>query len=198
MASRATTCCAYRPAIFPPARRVAFQMVGTHGEAFNDVETYVAHVLAGGALPEAYRASIDVKHWADMHARSVAGTKPLKEAMASMPGLARQAGGCPCGSPSAGWSIKSAWGSTRARSRRVAAARPRTRSERACYQSLWTNAGVDYDPIVMCVAWQERSGLERASPSFRSRASRAVLALAARTAHTHRRPVRPRCRLGER
>jgi len=27
------------------------------------------------------------------------------------------------------------------------------------YQSLWTNAGVDYDPIVMCVAWHERSSL---------------------------------------
>ena len=73
----------------------AFQMVGTHGEAFDDVEKYVAHVLA--ALPEAYRASIDVKHWADMQREVAAGTKTLKEAMASMPRLARQAGGCPCG-----------------------------------------------------------------------------------------------------
>jgi len=73
----------------------AFQMVGTHGEAFDDVEKYVAHVLA--ALPEAYRASIDVKHWADMQRDVAAGTKTLKDAMASMPRLARQAGGCPCG-----------------------------------------------------------------------------------------------------
>jgi hypothetical protein len=73
----------------------AFQMVGTHGETFTDVERYVAHVLA--SLPEAYRASIDVKHWAEMQRAVVDGTKTLKEAMASMPRLARQAGGCPCG-----------------------------------------------------------------------------------------------------
>jgi hypothetical protein len=73
----------------------AFQMVGTGGDAFTDVEKYIAHVL--GSLPEAYRASVDVKHWADMQREVVAGTKNLKEAMASMPRLARQAGGCPCG-----------------------------------------------------------------------------------------------------
>ncbi len=73
----------------------AFQTVGTHGETFTDVEKYITHVLA--SLPEAYRASIDVKHWADLQRAVVAGTTPLKEAMASMPRLARQAGGCPCG-----------------------------------------------------------------------------------------------------
>src|SRR5213593_3896865 len=73
----------------------AFQMVGTHGEAFTDVEKYITHVLA--SLPEAYRAAIDVKHWADLQRAVVAGTTPLREAMASMPRLARQAGGCPCG-----------------------------------------------------------------------------------------------------
>ena len=49
------------------------------------------------SLPEAYRASVDVKHWAEMQREVVAGTKDLKAAMASMPRLARQAGGCPCG-----------------------------------------------------------------------------------------------------
>lgn len=52
------------------------------------------------------------------------------------------------------------------------------------YQSLWTNAGVDYDPIVMCVAWHERSGLPTGVsvvPIARNPA--AVLGLAARTAH---------------
>jgi hypothetical protein len=73
----------------------AFQMVGTHGEAFDDVETYIAHVLAH--LPEAYRASVDTKHWAEMQRAVVAGTKTLKDAMASMPRLARVGGGCPCG-----------------------------------------------------------------------------------------------------
>ena len=66
-----------------------------NGEQFTDVEKYITHVLA--SLPEAYRASIDVKHWADLQRAVVAGTTPLKEAMASMPRLARQAGGCPCG-----------------------------------------------------------------------------------------------------
>jgi len=52
------------------------------------------------------------------------------------------------------------------------------------YQSLWTNAGVDYDPIVMCVAWHERSGLPTGVsvvPIARNPA--AVLGLAARSAH---------------
>jgi alkanesulfonate monooxygenase SsuD/methylene tetrahydromethanopterin reductase-like flavin-dependent oxidoreductase (luciferase family) len=52
------------------------------------------------------------------------------------------------------------------------------------YQSLWTNAGVDYDPVVMCAAWYERSGLPTGVsvvPIARNPAP--VLALAARTAH---------------
>jgi len=52
------------------------------------------------------------------------------------------------------------------------------------YQSLWTNANVDYDPIAMCVAWHERSGLATGvsvAPIARNPAP--VLALAARTAH---------------
>jgi alkanesulfonate monooxygenase SsuD/methylene tetrahydromethanopterin reductase-like flavin-dependent oxidoreductase (luciferase family) len=52
------------------------------------------------------------------------------------------------------------------------------------YQSLWTNANVEYDPIAMCVAWHERSGLPTGVsvvPIPRNPAP--VLALAARTAH---------------
>jgi alkanesulfonate monooxygenase SsuD/methylene tetrahydromethanopterin reductase-like flavin-dependent oxidoreductase (luciferase family) len=52
------------------------------------------------------------------------------------------------------------------------------------YQSLWTNANEDYDPIAMCVAWHERSGLATGVsvvPIARNPAP--VLALAARTAH---------------
>jgi len=52
------------------------------------------------------------------------------------------------------------------------------------YQSLWTNANVDYDPIAMCVAWHERSGLATGvsvTPIARNPAP--ALALAARTAH---------------
>jgi hypothetical protein len=72
----------------------SYQMVGFAGETFTDVEQYIAHVLA--RLPEAYRASIDVKHWADVQRKVARGEMPLKEAVASMPRLARVGGACPC------------------------------------------------------------------------------------------------------
>jgi len=52
------------------------------------------------------------------------------------------------------------------------------------YHSLWTNANVEYDPIALCVAWHERSGLATGVsvvPIARNPAP--VLALAARGAH---------------
>ncbi|MDQ2952995.1 MAG: hypothetical protein M3R54_12125 [Chloroflexota bacterium] len=72
----------------------AFQMVGHDGEQFTDVEAYIAHVLAH--LPEAYRASIDVKHWLEVQRGVAGGTIELKKAIASMPRLARVGGACPC------------------------------------------------------------------------------------------------------
>jgi hypothetical protein len=72
----------------------AFQMIGHDGEQFEDVEEYIAHVLA--RLPEAYRASIDVKHWIEMQRGVAGGTIELKKAIASMPRLARVGGACPC------------------------------------------------------------------------------------------------------
>ena len=72
----------------------AFQMVGVNGEQFTDVEAYIAHALT--SLPEAYRASIDVKHWIEMQRGVSAGTIDLKKAVASMPRLARAGGACPC------------------------------------------------------------------------------------------------------
>jgi alkanesulfonate monooxygenase SsuD/methylene tetrahydromethanopterin reductase-like flavin-dependent oxidoreductase (luciferase family) len=52
------------------------------------------------------------------------------------------------------------------------------------YQSLWTNAGVDYDPVGMCVAWHRRTGLATGvSVVPIARNPPEVLALAARTAH---------------
>src|SRR5256712_653969 len=68
----------------------AYQMVGTRGERFSDVEQYIAHTLA--KLPDAYRASIDVKHWADLQRKVSRGEMPLKEAIASMPRLAAPGG----------------------------------------------------------------------------------------------------------
>jgi alkanesulfonate monooxygenase SsuD/methylene tetrahydromethanopterin reductase-like flavin-dependent oxidoreductase (luciferase family) len=52
------------------------------------------------------------------------------------------------------------------------------------YQSLWTNAGVDYDPIAMCISWNALSGLPTGvSVVPIARNPPEVLALAARTAH---------------
>jgi hypothetical protein len=83
----------------------AYQMVGARGETFTDVEKYIAHVLA--TLPEAYRASIDVKHWADVQRKVARGEMPLKEAINSMPRLARVGGACPC-AKSVRWVMESA------------------------------------------------------------------------------------------
>jgi benzoyl-CoA 2,3-epoxidase subunit B len=83
----------------------AYQMVGARGETFTDVEKYIGHVLAN--LPEAYRASIDVKHWADVQRKVARGEMPLKEAINSMPRLARVGGACPC-AKSVRWVMESA------------------------------------------------------------------------------------------
>ena len=52
------------------------------------------------------------------------------------------------------------------------------------YESLWTNASLDYDPVELCVAWHAAAGVRTGIsvvPIARNPA--AVLALAARTAH---------------
>ena len=72
----------------------AFELTGFSGDRFEDVEKYVEHVLA--RLPEAYRASIDVKHWADVQRKVARGEVTLKDAVKSMPRLARVGGACPC------------------------------------------------------------------------------------------------------
>ena len=72
----------------------AFQMIGVDGATFEDVERYIAHVR--DHLPEAYLASVDVKHWADLQHGVANGTVPLENALKSMPRLARVGGACPC------------------------------------------------------------------------------------------------------
>ena len=52
------------------------------------------------------------------------------------------------------------------------------------YQSMWTNASADYDPVVLCTAWHAASGLRTGiSVVPIQRNPPAVLGLAARTAH---------------
>jgi len=72
----------------------AFQLIGVDGSTFTDAERYIGHVLAN--LPEAYRASVDVSHWAELQRGVANGTVTLKDAMRSMPRLARVGGACPC------------------------------------------------------------------------------------------------------
>ena len=72
----------------------AFSLVGHDGETFTNVEQYIAHVLAH--LPEAYRASVDVRHWIEMQRLVASGGIDLKKAMNAMPRLARVGGACPC------------------------------------------------------------------------------------------------------
>ena len=80
----------------------AFHMSGVNGEQFTDVEEYIAHALAH--LPEAYHASIDVRHWIEMQRKVANGETPLKAAINSMPRLARVGGACPC-SKSVRWVV---------------------------------------------------------------------------------------------
>jgi alkanesulfonate monooxygenase SsuD/methylene tetrahydromethanopterin reductase-like flavin-dependent oxidoreductase (luciferase family) len=57
-------------------------------------------------------------------------------------------------------------------------------AKRLGYTSMWTNAGTDYDPIALCVAWHQFSGLATGiSVVPIARNPPEVLALAARTAH---------------
>jgi hypothetical protein len=72
----------------------AFQLIGVDGARFDDVERYIEHVRDN--LPEAYCASLDVRHWVDLQRGVAGGTVPLKDAMKSMPHLARVGGACPC------------------------------------------------------------------------------------------------------
>ena len=82
------------PGFFRRRGEYAFQMIGVDGSKFDDVERYVEHVR--DHLPEAYLASIDVKHWAELQRGVTNGTVPLENALKSMPRLARVGGACPC------------------------------------------------------------------------------------------------------
>lgn len=91
----------------------------------------------------------------------------------------------PAASPSAGSSIKVGLGLDSRLGLSTAQLRDLAPEASALgYQSIWTNAGTEYDPITMCVAWHERSGLPvgvSVVPIARNPAT--VLALSARSAH---------------
>ncbi|MDQ2952996.1 MAG: LLM class flavin-dependent oxidoreductase [Chloroflexota bacterium] len=57
-------------------------------------------------------------------------------------------------------------------------------AKRLGYQSVWTNAGTEYDPVEMCLAWSAAAGLPTGVAVVPiQRNAPAVLALAARTTH---------------
>ena len=82
------------PGFFRRRGEHAFKMIGVDGGAFDDAERYIEHVR--DHLPEAYCASVDVTHWADLQRGVANGTVPLESALTSMPRLARVGGACPC------------------------------------------------------------------------------------------------------
>lgn len=74
----------------------AYEMVGTGGRTFDDVEAYVRHLVA--SLPEAYLSTRDFSTYAANLRGVAAGTMTLKQAIKNTPRLARMGGTCPCAS----------------------------------------------------------------------------------------------------
>jgi hypothetical protein len=72
----------------------AYRMVGVGGESFTDPEVYLRHVAE--QLPEAYRASRDLRDYAEALRAVAAGTLTPEAAAKQAPRLARAAAACPC------------------------------------------------------------------------------------------------------
>jgi len=81
----------------------AWTMVGTRGETFADVESYVAHLRA--TLPEPYLASRDMKQYVETLREVVSGKITADQASKRMPNLKRVGGVCPC-SNSVRWIVE--------------------------------------------------------------------------------------------
>ncbi|MDH3402964.1 MAG: hypothetical protein OES32_09055 [Acidobacteriota bacterium] len=72
----------------------AFELTGWEGEAFADVDLYLAHLSAH--LPDAYRASSDFRDYGEKLREVAAGETTAAEAAREMPALRRVGGACPC------------------------------------------------------------------------------------------------------
>jgi benzoyl-CoA 2,3-dioxygenase component B len=72
----------------------AFQPIATDGRTLADADSYLHHVR--DSLPDAYCASLDFAHWAEVQRDVAAGSITLEDAMGSLPQLARVGGACPC------------------------------------------------------------------------------------------------------
>ena len=81
----------------------AFTMVGTRGEVYTDVESYLRHLKT--ALPEPYLHSRDMKLYLETLRDVVAGRVTVDQAIRTMPKLKRVGGMCPC-SKSVRWVVE--------------------------------------------------------------------------------------------
>ena len=72
----------------------AFQMVGFHGETFDDYDEYLQHLRK--TLPESYFASSDFRDYAETLKQVASGEVEADAAARRMPALRRVAGTCPC------------------------------------------------------------------------------------------------------
>ena len=72
----------------------AFKMVGVDGATFQDVRSYLQHLVR--TLPEAYRASRDFKDYVELLTQVHDGTLKVEEAAGRMPSLRRVGGACTC------------------------------------------------------------------------------------------------------
>jgi 1,2-phenylacetyl-CoA epoxidase catalytic subunit len=72
----------------------AFKRVGVGGETFQDVRSYLQHLVR--TLPESYRASRDFKDYVELLTQVHDGTLKIEEATGRMPSLRRVGGACTC------------------------------------------------------------------------------------------------------
>jgi len=77
--------------------------VGTHGESYTDVDSYLRHLKQ--TLPEPYLHSRDLKRYLETLRDVVAGRPTVDQAMRKMPKLKRVGGMCPC-SRSVRWVVE--------------------------------------------------------------------------------------------
>ena len=72
----------------------AFTLIGIDGESFTEVEEYLRYLAKN--LNEGYVASRDLRNYADVLRKVVAGTMSVKDGIMAMPKLKRVGGTCPC------------------------------------------------------------------------------------------------------
>ena len=72
----------------------AWQMVGTQGEPFDDVDAYLRYLP--GHLPEAYLTTRDMRSYAETLRKVASGEMSVADAILKMPRLKRVGGTCPC------------------------------------------------------------------------------------------------------